>query len=55
MVLLEDLPENLINEPVLLTGCVAGAVLKEEYLKLLKRAGFSIKILGENPNLNKEH
>ncbi len=45
MVLLEDLPEYLKNDNDLLAGCVAGAVLKEEYLRLLKKS----RIFGRNP------
>jgi arsenite methyltransferase len=53
MVLLEDLPENLKNDPELLAGCVAGAILKDEYLKLLKRAGFSVEILAEDQDISR--
>ena len=45
MVLLAELPEDLKNDKDLLAGCVAGALLKEEYLRLLKKAGFSVEIL----------
>jgi SAM-dependent methyltransferase len=48
MVLLDELPEDLKNNKDLLTGCVAGALLKEKYLKLLKEAGFSVEILSED-------
>ncbi|AKB77248.1 tRNA (adenine57/58-N1)-methyltransferase [Methanosarcina horonobensis HB-1 = JCM 15518] len=53
MVLLEDLPEYLKNDNDLLAGCVAGAVLKEEYLRLLKKAGFSVEILAEDSDISK--
>jgi arsenite methyltransferase len=53
MVLLAELPEDLKNDKELLAGCVAGAVLKEEYLKLLINAGFSVKILAEDPDISK--
>lgn len=53
LVLLDELPEDLKNDRDLLAGCVAGAVLKEEYLKLLKRAGFSVEILAEDPDISK--
>lgn len=53
MVLLAELPEELKNDPDLLAGCVAGAVLKEEYLKLLKRAGFSVEILYEDLDISR--
>lgn len=53
MVLLEDLPEELKNDSGLLAGCIAGAVLKEEYLRLLKKAGFSAEILNEDLDISK--
>lgn len=53
MVLLEDLPEELKDDTGLLAGCIAGAVLKEEYLKFLKKAGFSIEILNEDLDISK--
>jgi len=53
MVLLADLPEDLKNDRDLLAGCVAGALLKEEYLGLLKKAGFSVKILAEDSDISK--
>lgn len=53
MVLLEDLPEDLKNDSGLLAGCIAGAVLKEEYLRLLKKAGFSLEILNEDLDISK--
>jgi len=53
MVLLEDLPEDLKNDCDMLAGCVAGALLKEEYLELLKKAGFSVKILAEDSDISK--
>lgn len=53
MVLLADLPEDLKNDSDLLAGCVAGAVLKEEYLRLLKKAGFSVEILDKNSDISK--
>lgn len=53
MVLLAELPEDLKNDKDLLAGCVAGAVLKEEYLGLLKKAGFSVEILAEDSDISK--
>ncbi|KKH47410.1 arsenite methyltransferase [Methanosarcina sp. 1.H.A.2.2] len=53
MVLLAELPEDLKNDTELLAGCVAGAVLKEEYLNLLINAGFSVKILAEDSDISK--
>ena len=52
MVLLAELPEELRENEELLVGCVAGAVLKEEYLKLLKEAGFAVEILDEDSDIS---
>ncbi|OGD83572.1 arsenite S-adenosylmethyltransferase [Candidatus Curtissbacteria bacterium RBG_13_40_7] len=41
VVLLKPLPEELKNDKELLVGCVSGAILKKDYLKLLGKAGFS--------------
>lgn len=50
VVLVKPLPEELKNDPDLLIGCVSGAILKEDYLRLLKQAGFSnITIHKETP------
>jgi len=40
VVLVKPLPEDLKNDKDLLVGCVSGAILKDEYLNLLKQAGF---------------
>ena len=40
MVLLKELPDAIKKVPEMYTGCVAGAVLKDEYIKLIKEAGF---------------
>jgi len=53
MVLLAELPEDLKNDKDLLAGCIAGAILKEEYLNLLKKAGFSVEILSEDTDISK--
>ncbi|KYK37535.1 MAG: arsenite S-adenosylmethyltransferase [Theionarchaea archaeon DG-70-1] len=48
MVLLKELPQFIKDSKRAYTGCVAGAVLKDEYLKLIEKAGFvNISILGE--------
>jgi arsenite methyltransferase len=52
MVLLAELPEDLKNNKDLLAGCVAGALLKEEYLRLLKEDGFSVEILNEDSKIS---
>lgn len=52
MVLLAELPEELRENEELLVGCVAGAVLKDEYLRLLKEAGFAVEILDEDSDIS---
>jgi SAM-dependent methyltransferase len=54
IVLLEELDEDQKNDEELLTGCVAGALLKEEYLAQIKELGFEIFILSENREISKK-
>lgn len=50
VVLTIPLPDELKNDKKLLVGCISGAILKQEYLTLLKKAGFSdITIQKETP------
>ncbi len=50
VVLKKPLPDELKNDKELLTGCVSGAILKQEYLNLLGKAGFqSVEIHKEIP------
>jgi SAM-dependent methyltransferase len=50
VVLIKPLPEELREDEELLVGCVSGAILKEDYLKLLEEAGFAdITIHKETP------
>lgn len=54
IVLLEELPEAIKNNPELLSGCVAGALLKEDYIQKVKNAGFEVEILGEDKDISKK-
>ncbi|MBN2203091.1 MAG: arsenite methyltransferase [Candidatus Aenigmarchaeota archaeon] len=54
IVLLEELSEEQINDENLLTGCVAGALLKDKYIQKIKNAGFDVKIIKENKSISKE-
>jgi SAM-dependent methyltransferase len=54
IVLLEELSEEQKNDKDLLSGCVAGALLKEDYLNKIKDAGFKVNILHENKKISKE-
>lgn len=50
VVLIKPLPEELKKDEELLVGCVSGAILKQDYLNLLEKAGFSdIRIYKEIP------
>jgi len=54
IVLLEELSEEQRNNKELLSGCVAGALLKEDYLGKIEGAGFKVKILHENKEISKK-
>ena len=48
IVLLKELPASIMNSLEAYIGCVAGAMLKDEYLKAVREAGFQdVKIMGE--------
>ena len=50
VVLIKPLPDELKNDEELLIGCVSGAILKQNYLELLKETGFTdITIHKETP------
>ena len=53
IVLLENLSEEQRNDEYLLSGCVGGALLKDEYLDLVKKAGFGVDILSEDKEISK--
>ncbi len=48
IVLLEELTEYEKNNEELICACVGGALLKDEYLKIINDAGFPIKIIEED-------
>ena len=49
IVLLRDLPEALKKSAKAYINCVSGAVMKDEYLRLVRNAGFeNVKIIEEN-------
>ena len=54
IVLLEELSEKQKKDEDLLAGCVAGALLKEEYLRKIEEAGFQINILNENKEISEK-
>lgn len=54
IVLLEELTEEQRNNKDLISGCVAGALLKDDYLNKIKSAGFKVRILYENTKISKQ-
>lgn len=53
IVLLGKLTKEQKNSKDLLSGCVAGALQKEEYIQLIKDAGFKLNILSEDKDISK--
>lgn len=53
IVLIGKLTEEQLKDEDLLTGCVAGALQKDDYLTKLKQAGFRVNILAEDKELSK--
>lgn len=54
IVLLAELSHEQRNDANLISGCVAGALLRDDYLEKIKTAGFKVRILHENKNISKE-
>jgi SAM-dependent methyltransferase len=49
IVLLKELPEAVLQSVEAYVGCVSGAMLKDEYLSIVKEVGFeNIEVLGES-------
>jgi len=53
IVLLKQLEDWQREDKELISGCVGGAVLKEEYIAIAKKAGFIVKILSEDKEISK--
>jgi arsenite methyltransferase len=53
IVLLGKLTEEQLNDEDLLSGCVAGALQKEDYVGKMEQAGFKVNILGEDKEISK--
>lgn len=53
IVLLKDISEEIKNNEELLAGCVGGALLKDDYIEIIKKAGFEVKILSEDREISK--
>jgi ArsR family transcriptional regulator len=53
IVLLKELTDEQRKNEELIAGCVGGALLKNQYLKIIKEAGFNVKIILENKEISK--
>jgi arsenite methyltransferase len=54
IVLLQELPEEMRQDEKLLSGCVAGALMKEDYISKIEKAGFEVEILSEDKDISKK-
>ena len=54
IVLLENLTDEQKNDEALIAGCVGGALLKDDYIAIIKNAGLLVTILGENKEISKK-
>jgi len=53
IVLLGKLNEEQLNDEDLLSGCVAGALQKEDYISKIQQAGFRVNIVSEDKEISK--
>lgn len=53
IVLLKELSREQRQDGALIAGCVGGAMLKNDYIKTIKDAGFTVKILSEDKKISK--
>ncbi len=53
IVLLKELSFEQKNDATLLAGCVAGASLKDDYLKKIEEAGLNVRIISEDKDISK--
>ena len=53
IVLLQELSEEQRNDEELLSGCVAGALLKQDYIEKIKQAGLKVRVLSEDIDISK--
>ena len=53
IVLLGELTKEQKQDKELISGCVSGALQKEDYINKIKMAGFDVRILGEDKEISK--
>ena len=54
IVLLKELSAEQRKNEELIAGCVGGALLKNDYLEKVKKAGFKVNVLSENKSISKQ-
>ncbi|MFA6227712.1 MAG: arsenite methyltransferase [Patescibacteria group bacterium] len=54
IVLLDNLTDEQKNDEILIAGCVGGALLKDDYIAIIKESGLEVNILGENKDISKK-
>ena len=52
IVLLGKLTDEQLNDEDLLSGCVAGALLKQDYIEKIGHAGFKVTVLSEDKEIS---
>lgn len=52
IVLLKELDDKQKSDDELISGCVAGALLKQDYLNKIEQSGFDVKILSEDKEIS---
>ncbi|MDD3627072.1 MAG: arsenite methyltransferase [bacterium] len=52
IVLLEPLSNEQKNDKDLIAGCVGGAELRDDYIEIIQKAGFKVKILSEDKDIS---
>jgi arsenite methyltransferase len=52
IVLLKELSDKQKNDSALLCGCVAGALLKDDYIREIEKTGFEVEILAEDTGIS---
>ncbi|MBU1146145.1 arsenite methyltransferase [Patescibacteria group bacterium] len=53
IVLLKNLSDEEKNDDDLIAGCVGGALLKDDYLKIIEEAGLKANVLSEDKGISK--
>ena len=53
IVLLKELPAAARKDKELIAGCVGGALLRDDYIRLIEEAGFKVKVLSEDKGISK--